>query len=117
MAKPNNKLKVTKTADDSNLNEPEKQTTETSLQAAEDTIDDPPPEEHNVTIDHMGVKPATAKPPSPIKPTEEKADDVFITRLGYTASGNPTVLSKHNAKEELSISDKGKWSVNLESYA
>ena len=117
MAKPSKKLKVTKIAEDSNLNEPEKQTTETSLQAAEATIDDPPPEEHNVTIDHMDIDPATTKPPSPIKPTEEKADDVVITGLGYTAPGNPTVLSKHSAKDEISAANKGKLSVNLEIYA
>ena len=65
----------------------------------------------------MDVEPATTKPPSPIKPTEAKANDVTITGLGYTALGNPTVLSKHSAKEELSITDRGKWLVKLESYA
>ena len=65
----------------------------------------------------MDVEPATTKPPSPIKPTEEKAHDVVIIGLGYIVSGNPTILSKHNAKDEISIADKGKWSVNLESYA
>ena len=79
MAKPIKKLKVTKTAE--TLNEPEKQSTETSPQAAEASNDDPPPEEHNVTIDHMDVDLTTIKPPSPIKPTEEKVDDVFITGL------------------------------------
>jgi hypothetical protein len=115
MAKPSKKLKVTKTT--KNPSEPEKQSAETSLHATEATVDEPPLEEHNITIDHMDVDPATTKPPSPIKPTEEKADDVIITGLGYTVPGNPTVLSKHSAKEEISVADKGKWSVNLESYA
>ena len=35
----------------------------------------------------------------------------------YTAPGNPTVLSKHNAKEEFSVVDKGKWKLYLQSYA
>ena len=61
--------------------------------------------------------PSPTKPPSPIKPAEEKADDVTITGHGYTAPGNPTVLSKHSAKEELSVAEKGKWPVDLESYA
>ena len=65
----------------------------------------------------MDVEPATTKPPSPIKPTKEKADDVVITGLGCMAPGIPTVLSKHSAKDEISIADKGKWSVNLVSYA
>ena len=65
----------------------------------------------------MDVEPATTKPPSPIKPTEEKAHDVVITWLGYTAPGNPTALSKHSAKEECAAIDKGKWKVDMESYA
>ena len=71
----------------------------------------------------MDVDPAITNPPSPnkmpspIKPAKEKADDVVIIGHGYTEPGNPTVLSKHNAKEEISVADKGKWSANLESYA
>ena len=65
----------------------------------------------------MDVDPTTIKLPSPIKPTKTKADDVIITGLGYSAPGNPTVLSKHSAKEEIVVADKGKWLVNLESYA
>ena len=90
---------------------------EASHPTTEATIDEPPPEDHNITIDRTDVKPVITKPPSPIKPTEEKADDVIITRFGYTAPSNPTVLSKHTAKEEISADDKGKWKVDLESYA
>mgnify|MGYP005815146387 CR=1 FL=1 len=87
------------------LKELEKQSTETSLQAAEATNDDLPLEQHNITINHMYVDPATTKPsspikpPSPMKPTEEKANDVTITGLGYTAPSNLTALSKHSTKE------------------
>ena len=65
----------------------------------------------------MDVEPAISKPPSPIKPVEEKTDDVVVTGFGFTAPGQPTVLSKHNAKEETSAEDKGKWKVDLDSYA
>ena len=115
MAKPSKKLKVTKIAED--LNEREKQTTETSLQAAEATIDDPPPEDHEASIDRMDVEPVISKPPSPAKDAEDKANDVVVTGFGYTAPGNPTVLSKHSAKEEISAIDKGKWKLDLKSYA
>jgi len=64
----------------------------------------------------MDVEPDIPKPPSPIKPVEEKNDDVVVTGVGFTAPAQPTVLSKHNAKEELSAEDKGKWKVDLESY-
>nr|XP_045083553.1 spidroin-1-like [Aegilops tauschii subsp. strangulata] len=57
----------------------------------------------------MDVEPVISKPPSRAKPAEEKNDDVVLTGFGYTAPGNPTVLSKHSAKEEISAEDKGKW--------
>ena len=41
----------------------------------------------------------------------------MITGMAYIAPGNPTVLFKHNAKEEFSAVDKGKWKLDLESYA
>ena len=59
MAKPSKKMKVTNTAED--LNEPEKQSTETSLQVAEATVDEPPREEHNVTMDATDVNPSNSK--------------------------------------------------------
>ena len=100
-----------------NPSELEKQSAETSLHATKAIVDEPPLEEHTISIDHMDVDPATTKPPSPIKPTKANANDVIITGLGYTTPDNPTVLSKHSAKEEIFSADKGKWSVNLESYA
>ncbi|XP_037467955.1 uncharacterized protein LOC119340158 [Triticum dicoccoides] len=65
----------------------------------------------------MDIEPAISKPPSPAKPAEDKTDDVVVTGFGYTTPDNPTVLSKHSAKEEKSADDKGKWKVDLESYA
>ena len=65
----------------------------------------------------MDAEPAMSKPPSPVKRFEEKTNDVVVTRFGFIALGHPTVLSKHNAKEEISAEDKGKWKVDLESYA
>ena len=44
-------------------------------------------------------------------------DDVVITGFGHTAPGNPVALSKHSAKEEFSAMDKGKWNIDLSSYA
>ena len=112
---------MTKTPE--NPSEPEQQSAETSHQDPEATVDEPPLVDHNTDVDQMDVDPAITNPPSPIKmaspikPAEEKDDDVTITGHGYTEPGKPTVLSKHNAKEEISIADKGKWSTNLDSYA
>ena len=116
MAKPSKRLKVNKPDEDSNPSELEKQTTETSHQAAEAAVDEPPPEEHHVLMDSMDVDPENAKPPSPTQLVQE-SEDVTITRTAYTAPGNPTALAKHNAKEEFSAADKGKWKLDLESYA
>ena len=68
-------------------------------------------------MDHMDVEPVMSKPPSPIKPAEEKTNDVIVTGFGFTAPGQPTVLSKHSAKQEIFAEDKGKRKVDLDSYA
>ena len=114
-AKPSKKAKLNKPVDDSNPSEPEKQS-EPSNPIAEATLDDPPPQDHEVSIDHMGIDPVTDKPPSPAKVADDKTDDVMVTRVGYTASGNPTVLSQHSAKEETSAVDKGKWKTDSGNY-
>ena len=110
-------MKLNKPADNSNPSELEKQQRESSHPTVEANIDDPPPEEHDITMDQIDVEPVISKPPSPIKTNEDKADDVTITRLGYIAPGNPTALSKHNAKEEIFAADKGKWKVDLGHYS
>ena len=80
---------------------------------------DPPPQDHETLAEHMEVDPTihADKPPSPIKAADDKTDNVVVTGFGYTTPGNPTALSKHSAKEEISAVDKGKWKVDLESYA
>ena len=86
---------------------------------AEAILDDPPPQDHETEIEHMEVDPMihADKPPSPIKAVDDKTDDVVVTGIGYTTPGNPTSLSKQSTKEEISVVDKGKWKVDLESYA
>ena len=56
MAKPSKKAKLNKPAEDSNPSDPEKQMPEASHPTVEATIDEPPPEDHNVTIDHMDIE-------------------------------------------------------------
>ena len=75
-----------------------------------------PPETHDVIVDPMSVNPSSAKPPSPIRPADEApsqqtAEDVIIIGTGYTEPGNPTVLAKHSAKEELIQKSKAKFDV------
>ena len=66
MAKPDKKMKVTKTT--KNPFETEQQSAETSHHTPEATADEPPLVDHNVDVDQMDIDPAATKPPSPIKP-------------------------------------------------
>ena len=78
-AKPSKKAKLNKPVGDVNLSEPKQQQPELSHPIAEDIIDDPPPQDHEISTDRMDTEPAISKPPSPVKPLEEKTDDVVIT--------------------------------------
>ena len=60
---------------------------------------------------------AADKPPSPTKVADDHSDDVLVTGVDHTTPGNPVALSKHSAKEEFSTMDKGKWKIDLSSYA
>ena len=65
----------------------------------------------------------TADPPSPVKVSDKPAspnattDDVVITGVGHTSPGNPIALAKHNAKVESAAEEKGKWKIDVSSYA
>ena len=117
-ARPSKKAKLNKTVDDSNPPNLE-QNPEQSNRNTKAILDDPPPQDHETLVEHMEVDPMihADKPPSPTKAADENTDDVMVTGVSYTAPGNPTALSKHSAKEEFSAIDKGKWKVDLESYA
>ena len=55
----------------------------------------------------------TVNPPTPSKGGD---DDVVITGHGFTAPGNPVVLSKHAAKEEFAAMGKGKGKTDLSNF-
>ena len=98
-ARPSKKAKLNTPFDDPNPSEPEK-TPEQSNQNIEAILDDPPPQDHKILVEHMEVDLMihADKPPSPIKDADEQTDDVVATGIGYTTPGNPTALSKHSAK-------------------
>lgn len=62
-----------------------------------------------------GLAKATDKSSTPVKAAGDKEDDIMITGICHTTPGNPVVLSKHSAKEELSAMGKGKWNTDLSS--
>ena len=55
----------------------------------------------------------TVNPPTPSKGGD---DDVVIIGHGFTAPGNPVILSKHTAKEEFAAMGKGKGKTDLSSF-
>ena len=59
----------------------------------------------------MNIDPLGAKPPSPIKSSDQSTEDVLITGTGFQEPGNPTILAKHSAKEELIEKRKVKFDM------
>ena len=57
------------------------------------------------------------KPAAPTQTGESKDDDVVITSVGRSEPGNPATLTRHTIKEDSSPLNKGKWDVELETYA
>ena len=68
-------------------------------------------------IDHVVLQRLPIKPTAPTQTGESKDDDVVITGVGHFEPGNPVALAKHTVKEDFSAMNKGKWDVDLETYA
>ena len=114
-------------------------TSEAADRDADVALDDPVPRDQDTYVDPPEVNPASphvdtpspianppshaADPPSPAKASDKLAsphkatDDVVITGFGHTSPGNHVALSKHNAKVESAVEEKGKWKTDLSSYA
>ena len=56
---------------------------------------------HDLSVDQTNIDPLNTEPSSSFKPLETYADDIMITGTGFTEPGNPTVLAKHSAKQEV----------------
>ena len=67
--------------------------------------EDPPlnaqPEMPELFVDGTTIDPSSIEPSSLNNPSEIHADDVVITGTGFTKPGNPTILAKHSAKQEV----------------
>ena len=100
----------------------------------EDIPNDPPLQDDVIPEEGLIHTPASADPPAssvqiekshtpadkPAAPTqtgESKDDDVVITGVGRSEPGNPATLTRHTIKEDSSPLNKGKWDVELETYA
>ena len=105
-------MKTNKPTKDPKVHEPEKQApeSEASIQNPENTANEQPPEILDTPVDPMNIDPSGTKLPSPTKPKED-AEDVLITGTGFVEQGNPTILAKHSAKEELIEKHKVKFDI------
>ena len=118
MAKPSKKAKINKPVEDPKEHDLEQQLpeSEASFPNLENLADEPPPIVPEASVDPVNIDSSGAKPPSLAKPVEE-AEDVVVTGTNYNQPGNPMVLAKHSAEEEFLAAEKGKWKLDLESYA
>jgi hypothetical protein len=134
--KPSKKALLNKAAEEDAALEQDK-TPDLEAFVPEDTPNDPPlqddaitdkrPIDTSVPVDQPASsvridrsrspsKPAD-KPTAPTQTGESKDDDVVITGVGRFEPGNPVALAKHTVKEDFSAMNKGKWDVDLETYA
>ena len=101
---------------------------------SEDIPNDPPLQDNIISEEGLTNAPASADPPAssvqiekshtpadktpaPTQTGESKDDDVVITGVGRSEPGNPATLTRHTMKEDSSPLNKGKWDVELETYA
>ena len=95
MEKPSTKMKVRQTPE--TPSELEQQSVETSHQAPEATVDEPPLVDHNVDMDQIDVDPITTNPRSPIKPASPikrlKKKMMMLPSLGMVIQSQANPLS------------------------
>ena len=116
-AKPKKKAKVTKPAEDPKVAEPDQQASapEASEQQPEDPASNTQAEMPDLSVDQTNIDSLNTEPSSSLKPSETYADDVLITGTGFTEPGNPTVLAKHSAKQE--VIERRKVRFDISHYA
>ena len=131
--KPSKKARLDKAAEEDVAPEHDK-TPDLEAFAPEDIPNDPPlqddaiPEERPINTSVPADPPASSvriekshspadKPITLTQTGESKDDDVVITGVGHFEPGNPVTLTKHTVKEDFSTPNKGKWDVELETYA
>ena len=119
-ARASKKAKLNTPTDDNLASEPEK-TPEPLDPNADAILDDSVPQVQDTFVEPVETDPMSQaadppspaktsnKPPSPAKTADGNTDDMMIIGIGLTTPGNSIALSKHSAKVELSVMDKGKW--------
>ena len=131
--KPSKKARLDKAAEE-NMAPEHDQAPDREMFTSEDIPNDPPLQDNIIPEEGLTNTPASADPPAssvqiekshtpadktaaPTQTGESKDDDVVITGVGRSEPGNPATLTRHTMKEDSSPLNKGKWDVELETYA
>ena len=65
-----------------------------------------------LSMDQTNIDSLSTEPSSSFKPLETYADDILITGTGFTEPGNPTILARHSAKQEVMERRKVRFDVS-----
>ena len=131
--KPSKKARLDRAAEE-NVAPEHDQAPDHEVFTCEDITNDPPLQDDVIPEEGLINTPASADPPAssvpiekshtpadktaaPTQTGESKDDDVVITGVGRSEPGNPATLTRHTVKEDSSPLNKGKWDVELETYA
>ena len=77
---------------------------------------DPPlnvqPDLPEPSVDETAIDPSSIEPSTSANPPETHGDDVFITGTRFVELGNPTILARHSAKQEVMERRKVRFDVS-----
>ena len=65
-----------------------------------------------LSVDETVLSPCTTEPSSSGNPPDAHIDDILITWIGFVEPGNPTVLVKHSAKQEVLERQKVRFDIS-----
>ena len=104
---------MTKLAEDPKAAEPDQPTfAPENCEQPEDPAPNAQSEIPEPSVDETTIDLSTTEPLSSVNPPEIHGDDILITGTGFTKSGNPTVLARHYAKQEVMERRKVRFDVS-----
>ena len=111
--KPNKKAKVTKSAEDPKAAESDQPTfAPENSEQPEDPAPNAQLEIPEPSVDETTIDPSTTELSSLVNPPEAHVYDIVITGTGFTEPGNPTILARHSAKQEVMERRKVRFDVS-----
>ena len=93
---------MTKPAEDPKTTEPEQSTfVPEHAEQSENPAFNVQPDLPEPSTDETAIDPSSIEPSSSANPLESHGDDILITGTRFIELGNPTVLARHSAKQEV----------------